>query len=173
MRMHEVEQELAAQGRDGPRRSKTMVWVEPGIFKRVDPRSGKVLPKFWIHYPGKDGKTEREPTHTTSLVKARRLRAKRMEEHGRGEPGRAAEKVRVADLLDALRVDYEVNDRASLLSSDLSKALNPDFGRQPSVPGERKRRDTRRIANTGSDRLHAVPQRALFTRHCHCRFLDV
>ena len=37
-----------------------------------------------------------------------------MEQHGRGEPGRAEEKVRVYDLLNALHVDYEVNGRASL-----------------------------------------------------------
>ena len=107
-----TETETAA--REGPRRSKTMVWVEPGIFRRIDPRSGKVLPKLWIHYPGKDGKTEREPTHTTSIVAARKLRAKRLEQHGRGEPGRAAERLRVRELLEALKVDYEVNARASL-----------------------------------------------------------
>src|SRR5262249_12743783 len=37
--------------------AKTMVSIEPGIFRRIDPRSGKELPKLWIHYPGKDGKT--------------------------------------------------------------------------------------------------------------------
>jgi len=106
-----------------------MVWIEPGIFKRIDPRSGKVLPKLWIHYPGRDGKTEREPAHTTSAVTARKLRAKRMEEHGRGEPGRAAEKVRVGELLAALRVDYEVNARASLPTLDSHLAvLRPAFG---------------------------------------------
>jgi len=81
----------------------TMVTVEPGIFRRIDPRSTKVLPKLWIHYPGRNGKTEREPAHTTSPVAARKLRAKRMEQHGRGEPGRAAEKLRVGDLLDGVR----------------------------------------------------------------------
>jgi integrase len=105
-----------------------MVWIEPGIYKRRDPRTGRVLPKLWIHYPGKNG-TEREPAGTTSLVAARKLRAKRMEEHGRGEPGRAAEKVRVGELLDALRVDYQVNARASLptLDSHLT-VLRPAFG---------------------------------------------
>ena len=95
-------------------RAKTMVWVEPGIFKRIDWRSGKVLQKLWIHYPGKDGKTAREPTGSTSVVGARKLRAKRLEEHGRGELGRAAEKVLVRDLLADLVTDYEVNARASL-----------------------------------------------------------
>src|SRR5688572_12798898 len=71
-------------------RPKTIVTVEPDIVKRIDSRSGKVLPKLWIHYSA-NGKTEREPTGTTSIVKARKLRAKRMEQHGRGEPGRRAE----------------------------------------------------------------------------------
>jgi len=93
---------------------KTMETVEPGIFRRVDPRSGKVLPKLWIHYPGREGQTEREPTHTTSIVQARKLRAKRLEQHGRGEPGRSAEQVKVETLLDALAVDYEVNGRTSV-----------------------------------------------------------
>ena len=30
---------------------KTMETVEPGIFRRVDPRSGKVLPKLWVPLP--------------------------------------------------------------------------------------------------------------------------
>src|SRR5262249_1199457 len=68
----------------------------------------------WIHYPRSGGGTERESAETTSIVKARKKRAKRMEEAGRGEPGRAAEKVRVNDLLDALLVDYQKNKRGSL-----------------------------------------------------------
>jgi integrase len=91
-----------------------METVEPGIFRRIDPRSGKVLPKLWIHHPGPDGKTRREPTGATSLVAARKLRAKRIEEHGRGEPGRAAEKIRMGELLDAVEVNYAVNERSSL-----------------------------------------------------------
>src|SRR5262249_27641322 len=106
--------EVAASvaGRGHP--PKTVVTVEPGIFKRVDPRTGRVLPKLWIHYPGKDGKTEREPTHTTSIVNARKLRAKRLEQHGRGEAGRAAERILVRELLADYQTDAEVNRRASL-----------------------------------------------------------
>jgi integrase len=107
--------------------SKTMETVEPGIYRRVDPRSGKVLPKLWVHYPGKDG-TAREPAHTTSVVAARKLRAKRLEQYGRGEPGRAAEQVRVAVLLDALITNYDVNHRdLSTLRSHLA-ALRPAVG---------------------------------------------
>jgi hypothetical protein len=43
---------------------KTMETVEPGIYRRVDPRNGKVLSKLWIHYPGPGSVTIREPTHT-------------------------------------------------------------------------------------------------------------
>ena len=107
----------------------TMLTVEPGIYRRVDPRTQKLLPKLWIHYPGPNGKTAREPADTTNVVQARKLRAKRMEEHGRGEPGRAAEKVRVNELLDALVTNYEVNGRASLptLRSHLT-VLRPALG---------------------------------------------
>jgi integrase len=93
---------------------KTMQTVEPGIYRRVDPRSGKVLPKLWIHYPKPGGGTEREPAHTTSLVTARKLRAKRLAEAGCGEPGRSAEQVTITTLLDALLVNYETNKRRSL-----------------------------------------------------------
>src|SRR5205823_6846842 len=87
------------------------------------------LPKLWIHYPGRDGTTEREPAHTTSPVVARKLRAKRMEQHGRGEPGRAAERLRVRDLVEGVRVDYQANKRASLDSLESRvKVLREAFG---------------------------------------------
>ena len=109
--------------------AKSSETVEPGIYRRLDPRTGKVLPKLWIHYPGPNGKTVREPTGGTGIVAARKLRAKRLEEHGRGEPGRAGEKVRVGELLDALLTNYEINGRGSLptLRSHL-KVLHPALG---------------------------------------------
>lgn len=109
--------------------STTIVTLEPGIFRRIDPRSGRVLPRLWIHYPGRDGKKQQESTGGTSIIAARKLRAKRLEQHGRGEPGRAAEIVKVDALLDALVVNYEVNARASLrtLRSHLT-VLRPAFG---------------------------------------------
>ena len=106
---------------------KTMETVEPGIYRRVDPRSGKVLPKLWVHYPGPTG-TVREPTHTTSIVAARKLRAKRLEQHGRGEPGRAAEQVRVAALLDALVTHYTLTGKDLPTLHSQLKALRPAFG---------------------------------------------
>jgi integrase len=96
-----------------PPKSPTMETVEPGIYRRRDPRSGKMLPTLWIHYPKPGGGTDRESADTTSIVLARKKRAKRMEEAGRGEPGRAADKVRTGALLDALVVDYETNGRGS------------------------------------------------------------
>jgi integrase len=109
--------------------AKSSETVEPGIYRRLDPRTGRVLPKLWIHYPGPNGKTLREPTGGTGIVAARKLRAKRLEEHGRGEPGRAGEKVRVGDLLDALVTNYEVNGRASLRTARSHLAvLRPAVG---------------------------------------------
>jgi hypothetical protein len=108
--------------------TKTMETVEPGIFRRTDPRTGTLLPKLWIHYPGRDGRTVREPTHGTSVVQARKLRAKRLEQHGRGEPGRAAEQVRVDALLDTLVLDYQVNHRDLATLRPHLAALRPAIG---------------------------------------------
>src|SRR5262249_2740576 len=93
-----------------------------------DSRSGRVLPKLWIHYPKPDGGTEREATHTTSIVKARQLRAKRMEEAGRGEPGRAAEKVLVNALFDDLRADYQLMRKDIPTLNSQLEPLRPAFG---------------------------------------------
>jgi hypothetical protein len=38
---------------------KTMETVEPGIYRRIDPRTGTVLPKLWIRYPGPGADTVR------------------------------------------------------------------------------------------------------------------
>src|SRR5512143_2126562 len=96
---------------DGP--AKTIITIEPGIFRRISHRTGKALAPLWIHY-AVNGRTFREPAGTTNVIKARQFRARRMEEHRRGEPGRRAERVLVNDLLDALVAEYEVNARASL-----------------------------------------------------------
>jgi integrase len=106
---------------------KTQEQVEAGIYRRKDPRTGKVLPKLWIHYPGRDG-TVREPAHTTSVITARKLRAKRLEQHGRGEPGRAAELVRVGTLLDALVTHHQVNGRDCSTVQGHLAVLRPAVG---------------------------------------------
>jgi integrase len=108
---------------------KTIETIEVGIYRRRDTRTGKLLPKLWIHYTNAAGKTQLESTGGTSLIAARKLRAKRMEQAGRGEPGRTAEKLRVNDLFDAFLVHYELKKRTSLrtLRSHL-KVLRPAFG---------------------------------------------
>jgi integrase len=119
-------QEAAERGR-----AKTMVPVEPGIFRRVSWRTRAVIPWLWVHYPGRDGKTEREPVtpRTTDVRKARRFRADRMAAIGRGEPGRAAERIKVGQLLDGYLTDAEVNHRRSLVTMrGHVKALRPAFG---------------------------------------------
>jgi len=90
------------------------VWVEPGIFRRIDPRSGKLLPRLWIKYQDADGKTVRESTGSTSIRAARNLRAHRVEQTARGEPGRSAERVTVGELLDGVLSDYGANERGSI-----------------------------------------------------------
>ncbi len=103
--------------------------IEPGIYRRANPRTGRFLPTLWVHYPGPHAKTVHESAQTTSIIAARKFRAKRLEGHRRGEPGRDVEKVRVNELLDVLVVNYEVNNRASLrtLRSHL-KVLRPALG---------------------------------------------
>jgi integrase len=112
---------------------KTMETVEPGIYRRVDPRSGKVLSKLWIHSPGPGSVTIREPTHTTSLAKARRLRVKRLEQHSRGEPGRAAELIRVGALLDGYLTNRQVNGGDVSMAQTHLKALRPAVGHLKAV----------------------------------------
>ncbi len=103
--------------------------IEPGIYRRVNARTGEFLPTLWVHYSGPSGQTLHESARTTSVVNARKFRAKRIEEHRRGEPGRAAEKIQIVELLDALKINYTVNGHASLptLLSHL-KVLTSAFG---------------------------------------------
>ena len=118
MSMTDVERELSERGRDGPRRAKTMIWIEPGIFRRVSWRTRAVIPWLWVHYPGKDGTTVREPVkpRTTDVRRARKFRANRMAAVSRGEPGREAERLNVGQLLDGYLTDAEVNHRRSLVT---------------------------------------------------------
>src|SRR5260221_10133460 len=95
---------------------RSMVSVEVGIYKRIDLRSGRVLPLLWIAY-SVNRKLYREGTGTTSIVAARKLRARRLVEMGRGEPGRSAEKVLVGELLDAYEVNAKLNRYASVRTS--------------------------------------------------------
>jgi hypothetical protein len=106
--------------------------IEPGIYRRIDTR-GVVLPRLWIHYPGAGGTTIREPAHTTSLPKARRLRTKRLEQHRRGEPGRAAEQIRVGELLDGYLTNRHVNGGDVRTANTHLAVLRPAFGRLKAI----------------------------------------
>ena len=72
-----------------------------------------------IGYYGTDPATgrrikHREVTDCTSAREAAKLRARRMEEHRRGERTVDTGKVTVGDLIAAVLTDYEVNGRRSL-----------------------------------------------------------
>jgi integrase len=79
----------------------TQQQIEPGIFRRWSPQTGRPIPVLWIAYPKPGGGTIRESTGSTSLIAARKLRAKRLEEVGHGIPGRDTERTTVNALLDA------------------------------------------------------------------------
>jgi hypothetical protein len=100
---------------------------EPGIYAREDCHT------LWIHYGGAGGATIRERTTTTDIQKARELRAKRLLQQRRGEPGLAAERIRVTHLLDAYVTHRQ------LRGGDLStlqahvKALRAGLGRRRAI----------------------------------------
>lgn len=111
-----------------------METVEPGIFRRIDPRTGKLLPRLWIKYQDVDGETVRESTRSTSIRAARKLRARRMEQADRGEPGRSAERLRVGELLDGVLRDYEANERGSIPTARARlRILRERFGKLSAV----------------------------------------
>ena len=93
---------------------KRTVPVEPGIFRRISPRTGAELPTLWIHYSAR-GRVRHESARTTSIRAARALRAKRLAAVADGEEvpdGR----VTVRQLLAELEADYVRNERTSLPS---------------------------------------------------------
>jgi hypothetical protein len=100
---------------------------DPGIYCREDCHT------LWLHYGGAGGATIRERTKTTDIQKARELRAKRLLEQHRGEPGLAAERIRVSHLLD----DYVT--RRQLRGADLGtvqahvKVLRAALGRRRAI----------------------------------------
>src|SRR5262245_12438115 len=111
-------------------RTKTMEVIEPGIFRRIDPRSGRLLRRLWIQYQGADGKTVRESTRSNSIRAARKLRAHRMEQAARGEPGRSAERLTVGLLLNGVLADYETNARGSITTARARiRILRERFGK--------------------------------------------
>jgi hypothetical protein len=108
---------MATIRREQGQGARTIQTVEPGIFRRFDPRSGRLLPRLSVKYQDADGKTIRESTGSTSIRAARKLRAHRMDQAGRGEPGRLAERLTVGKLLNGVLADYELNERGSLTTA--------------------------------------------------------
>jgi integrase len=102
--------------------------VEPGIFKRRSHRTGLLLPHLWISYPKPGGGTVRESTGSASLVAARKLRAKRLDEVGRGLAVHASTRTTVNDVLDAFEQEAIRQGRdLPTLRSHLN-ALRPALG---------------------------------------------
>jgi len=87
--------------------------VEPGIYRRIHPRTGQILPRLWVHYQ-RGRETIHEPVQTTRITEARKLRARRMTEAARGDPGRSSERLTVEQLLAGVVRTYELNAKASL-----------------------------------------------------------
>jgi integrase len=72
--------------------------------------------RLWIRYAVR-GRKYREPVETTDPREAARLRRRRIEQHERGERTRHSETLRVADVLQAVLRDYELNDRRSIATA--------------------------------------------------------
>jgi len=93
---------------------KRTVAVEPGIFRRISPRTGAVLPTLWIHYSVAN-RVRQESTRSCKLRVARQLRAKRLAAVGQGEE-QPDGRLTVLRLLRELEADYARHARASLAS---------------------------------------------------------
>jgi hypothetical protein len=93
---------------------KRTIAVEPGIFRRISPRTGAVLATLWIHYTVA-GRVRHASAHTTSIRAARALRAKRLAAIADGEELPAG-RITLGTLLTDLVADYERHDRTSLRS---------------------------------------------------------
>jgi len=86
--------------------------VEPGIFWRLDPVTGKPGRFLSISYQH-GGKTRIESAKTTSVVEARKLRARRVVADADGA-AIASGTLTVADLLARLEADYVASKKPSL-----------------------------------------------------------
>ena len=103
--------------------------VEPGIIKRRSHRTGQLLPHLWISYTKPGGGTVREPANTTNVTAARKLRAKRLEEVGKGIPGRASERTTISALLDAFEQEairrHRTCPRCTVTTESCARHLAP------------------------------------------------
>jgi integrase len=95
--------------------SRRIETLEPGIFRWIDPATGRPRPTLQIHYSIR-GKVHQESAHTKSIQKARQLRALRIAAAIKGETIAPRRTLRLADILDELLKEYERNGRASLPS---------------------------------------------------------
>jgi integrase len=93
---------------------RTIVAVEPGIFRRVSPRTGLVLPTLYFHYT-QDGRVRQESAHTTSIRAARTARAQRLAAVASGEEVPCG-RLTIGMLLAEVAADYARNDQTSLAS---------------------------------------------------------
>jgi integrase len=94
--------------------TRTVVVVERGIFRRISPRTGEILPTLYFHYT-QHGRVRQESAHTTSIRAARTQRAERLAAVASGEEV-ARGRLTIAALLAELARDYERNEHTSLPS---------------------------------------------------------
>jgi integrase len=94
--------------------TRTVDVVERGIYRRISPRTGEVLPTLHFHY-SQDGHVRQESAHTTSIRVARAKRAERIAAVASGEEVPRG-RLTIADLLTELLRDYERNEQTSLPS---------------------------------------------------------
>jgi integrase len=92
--------------------AKTIVQIEPGIYRRVNPKTGIPSPKLWITSV-RDGKTVFVSAKTTKLAEARKAKALAVAaaEHGTPQP---KARLLVSELLDRLIAYHEKNKHPSL-----------------------------------------------------------
>jgi integrase len=88
-----------------------MAWqrVEAGIYRGISRRTGKLCPALYVKYSVR-GTPVFESAKTRDIKKARLYRTSKLLGAARGEP-LGASRLTVGDLLTALAVEYEANDK--------------------------------------------------------------
>jgi integrase len=107
-----------------------MAWhrVEEGIYQAVDAGTGTRSPKLYIKGSIRGRPFGPEATGTTSIKKARLLRADKMLKAARGETV-VSGKLTMADLCDALESHYRLNDRWNRNKQHALNLVRRDLGR--------------------------------------------
>jgi len=102
------------------------------IFRRRGRRPDGAAVEYgpwWIEYYDPNGKQQRESSHSLRSRNAERLLRKRQMEITAGTfTGHYAEQVRVAELLDDLLSDYEINQKSLTWAKYVDGHLRPFFG---------------------------------------------